>query len=398
MSAARITLERLLRKGERAQARGVNKTVALALSSASCPEYAALDSLSATEYFHAEIRLAERAGAVRGEGHKSGRDGLARLHLLDLDKLAAHLDVRPLGARVGAAADKLAAARKEFPIIDAVLADWARNRKVRGKGPEAADDLADAARVVKSRCNDENEERILRRESVRLFRDSKRVEALTTWLDLLVCGELASSGLAKEDVWATLGLRREPQPMLLAGAGVVHLMDGDCPLQRPYLGVPVEVVRSISSPARHVLTIENLASFHDAARIARDAPVLLVYTGGMPSPAWRAAYARILCGLPAQSRALHWGDIDEGGFRIAAVLSATVIETGRRLFPWLMSPDDLPAPVLAAAWPANEALPRMCYWAERAGWDEVAAALRAKPMRLEQESLPAVLPADSAIE
>src|SRR5690606_39518586 len=48
-----------------------------------------------------------------------------------------------------------------------------------------------------------------------------------------------------------------------------------------------------------LLSIENLASFHEAAALRGDAPVLLLYTGGMPSPTWRAAYARLLAGLPA---------------------------------------------------------------------------------------------------
>ncbi|MCR6628510.1 MAG: hypothetical protein NVV67_20395 [Pseudoxanthomonas sp.] len=34
----------------------------------------------------------------------------------------------------------------------------------------------------------------------------------------------------------------------------------------------------------------------------------------------------------------------------------------------------------------------MCRWAERAGWHDVADDLRARPLLLEQEALPAELP------
>ena len=182
--------------------------------------------------------------------------------------------------------------------------------------------------------------------------------------------------------------------MLLAGAGEVMLDDGPLPLRRPYLGLPAETLRTLHSQARVLLTVENLASFHDAARMAASRPeLLLLYTGGMPSPLWRAAYARILEGLSAMATVRHWGDIDEGGFRIAAVLAETARAAGCELRPWMMTPEALPAAVAKAApVPGKATLEAMCRHAARAGWDEVAAALRARPLLLEQESLDPHLP------
>jgi hypothetical protein len=385
MSPARAALEKLLRRGERARSRGASERASLALTPATYPEYGALATLADVEAFHAEIALAERAGAVTAERTRTG-GALQRLWLADLDRLGRHLDIDLLSDRAQAAADALAPWTADYPVVARLTAAWTEGRKVRGTGPEAARDVLDAIAVVEAR-SDDAQERILRRESIRLLGDSKRLERLTPWLDLLTCDELAASGLDEEDIWASLGLRREPQPMLVAGCGMVRLHDATLPLCRPYLGLPVDAVQTIETSARYLLTIENLASFHDAARALPDADGLLVYTAGMPSPAWRALYARVLAALPAHAAVWHWGDIDEGGFRIAATLAATANETGRRLRPWLMSPSALPADIVQAAAPSPAQLAQMLRWARKAGWDEVAVELERAPLRLEQEAV-----------
>lgn len=394
MNAARQVLERLLRRGESARSRADVKPVSLLMTAASCPEYAALDTLAAMESFHAVITLAERAGAVVVDWRRAGGDTaiLQRIRLHDLDALAVHLDIPLLGDRVDAASRQLSAAREYWPIVARVLDVWARGRKVRGSGPEAAADLAEAVRAVESRQHDQHEERILRRESVRLFGDSKRLERLTPWLEILVTGELAASGLSKEDIWASLGLRREPQPMLVAGSGTARLRDGaTVALVKPYLGLPVDAVEGIDTHARYLLTIENLASFHDAARHLPTTDGLLIYTAGMPSPAWRALYARILSTLPPDAQVYHWGDIDEGGYRIAATLASVVTE--KPLRPWLMSPRALTSELRARLPPPSAAvLKEMLRWATRAGWPEVVEELQRDPVLAEQEWLDPAYP------
>lgn len=391
MSPANPALERLLRRGERARSRGADEHVTLTMTQASCPEYGALESLEAMEIFHAQIALAERSGAI--SANRDLRNGeLKRLSLISLDKLAVHIGIRLLSDRTDEASTRLSAWEENYPVIARVLQAWKQGKKVRGSGPEAAGDLVDAATAVESRARDSKEERILRRESIRLFSDSKRLERLTPWLEVLVTSELAATGLTKEDIWAALGLRREPQPMLLAGTGTAKLSDGEITLVRPYLGLPVEAVESIVTNARYLLTIENLASFHDAARAAPSASGLLIYTAGMPSPAWRALYARILRSLPLGVDIYHWGDIDEGGFRIAAVLSSTAAKEGRNLLPWLMSPLALPVLPENAKQPTPTTLSEMIRWASTAGWTQVSEDLRKVPVLIEQESLQPTYP------
>lgn len=394
MSAAHALLERLLRRAESARRRGDGRSVAVNM--ARVDEYTTLRTLPEFETFHARIALAERAGALEVERETRAGDGtrLLRLRVCDASALAAHLGVRLLGERVAEAERLLDPWRGRFPVLDEVLVAWRGNRKLRSAGPEAARELADAASAVAARLDDAGTERVLRRESARLFGDSKRLEKLTRWLELLATGELVPSGLSEVEVWSMLGLRREPQPLLIAAVGAATVGGVVLPLPRPFIGVPVEQLQALRTDARCLVSIENLASFHDAARAPGAESALLLYTGGMPSPAWRAAYARILACLASMLPVYHWGDIDEGGFRIAAKLAETAAAAGRQLQPWRMSPDALAdVACAAAATPTPAQLARMCAWARRAGWDEAASALQARPLRLEQEQLEPQLPA-----
>jgi hypothetical protein len=377
---------RLLRKGERARSREAAETVELPVTPSSCPEYCDLRTLDEIERFEAEIDLAARAGAIAAERDRfTGR--LKRLRLTGLERLGAHLDMPLLSAQVETAAAALASLRDTHPILNTVLEAWRGGRQVRGHGPDAAAKLVLAAKAIDARRDDAALERLLRRESVRIFGDSKRLEALTPWLELLLTGELTPSGLDDAQIWSALGLRREPQPVLVAGHGIVVLADASIALCHPYLGLPVDAVRSIQTRARYVLTIENLTSFHDAARALPDRDGLLIYTGGMPSPAWRHFFERLLESLPAQTVLYHWGDIDEGGFRIAAHIAAIAARYDRSIHPWLMSPQDIERSDRPAQQPSHACLLKMVDWAERAGWQQIASALIQDPIRVEQEAV-----------
>jgi hypothetical protein len=386
-------LEHLLSRAESARRRGASEQVGL--KPANQDDYRALASLIEVEAFRAEVALAERAGAIHVSRDHYRGDGktITMLRVASVEALARHLGVSLHEDRVRVAERTLAPWRERFPILIDVVAAWRAKRTVRQAGPEAALDLADAARAVAARLDDAGSERILRRESVRLFGDSKRLERITKWLHILVTGELAASGLSDEEVWAAIGLRREPQPLLLAGTGTVTLAGATLPLVRPYLGLPMEAVHAITTPARWLLSIENLATFHDAARAPQAADGLVIYTGGMPSPAWRGAYQHLLAGLPAQAAVLHWGDIDEGGFRIAAAIAASARLTGHTLLPWCMAPGDLPVAIIQGVTPPKPAtLAAMRHWAEQAGWHRLSTELAHRPVKLEQERLDIRLP------
>lgn len=129
--------------------------------------------------------------------------------------------------------------------------------------------------------------------------------------------------------------------------------------------------------------IENQTTFRVWARQHCDTDALCIYTGGMPSPAWRAMYLRLLSDLPISTPVLHWGDVDEGGFRIASVSSRWVAESGHALQPWRMRPSDVPESLRRAA--PTRTVERMAKYAHEAGWNDLARELVEVRIVAEQE-------------
>ncbi|MFA5439827.1 Wadjet anti-phage system protein JetD domain-containing protein, partial [Dehalococcoides sp.] len=134
-----------------------------------------------------------------------------------------------------------------------------------------------------------------------------------------------------------------------------------------------------------VISIENQTTFHEEARARHEENVLLIYTAGMPNSPWRDMYVRILQGLPREVPVFHWGDIDEGGFRIASVLAKEAARAGHTLLPMKMHPQDVPTEHRRPASPKT--IERMAYFARQAGWDEISMEIEKAGFTVEQESL-----------
>ena len=391
-AAAVEVLQRLLQKGERARTAGRDEAVPLTFAGRDAREYGALPSHAAREAFHARIALAERAGAITVKRERPGDADarLLQLRLTDLDGLAQHLGITLLDQHVAAAELVLEPFVGRFPCIEEILGTWQRGRSVRGAGPQAATDLVDAAKAVLDLRDTGSHDQLLRKESRRLFGDSKRLQQLTRWLEVLHFGEIAATGLEDRDIWSALGLRPMPQPLLLAGRARIAIDGAWFSPCRPWIGLPPGAASQIITDARWLLTIENLTSFHEAALQLEEQPGLLLWTAGMPSPALRQLYALALSALPQEAIVYHWGDIDVGGFRIAALLADDARVISRLLHPWRMSPVD--APELSALPPPSATIHAMQHHARRAGWEGVATALGQRPLTLEQEHLVAKLP------
>ena len=139
------------------------------------------------------------------------------------------------------------------------------------------------------------------------------------------------------------------------------------------------------SSVSEVITIENKTTFHSEAKRRQDDNVLLIYTAGMPSPAWRAMYGRLLESLPLTTPIYHWGDVDEGGFRIASTIAAVARGAGFSLQPYGMSPDDVPLDMRVRA--SARTLERIHHFACAAGWPELGQAIREAEFVAEQETL-----------
>lgn len=365
------------------------RTRAPALTAMHLKPYSNLRSWQQKQECDETFLAARDAGAVTLQRDKlNPKDGLfERIDLVDVQALARFLGRSTYADQLIQTIGQLEPLIAEFPVILEVIERWSGMAKVRGLGPQDAGAWIDAARTIQS-CAARSQDAIaapVREFSARLFLDSKRIEALTPQLDILLSGSVEDSPRPAAQVWQELGLFREEHPVLLAGH--VHIArDRSIGLiDAPYMGLPAATVLSVTSTVIAVITIENKTTFHSEAKRLQDDKVLLIYTAGMPSPAWRAMYERLLRSLPLTTPINHWGDVDEGGFRIASTIATVARAVGFSLQPYGMSPADVPLEMRVRA--SARTLERIHHFACASGWSELGQAIREAEFVAEQEAL-----------
>lgn len=394
-------LSRLLALAENAAAREApaGKAVTLRLSAASFPGYLSLRSAAEKEACNAAFMLAEHRGAVtiRWDTRAGDRAHAERLDLVDGQALAKHLGLVPRWDAVSAAREALASVLPRFTALEGVLDCWRRGVAARGTKPEHAADWLDAVRVTDYCLTLKGQDVPVRRASAKLFGNSKRIQALSPLVDVLSQGSVNAPPRDEEEVLQELGLVRFPPTWMLSADADVVCTAGTVRAIAPYVGLAPTAIQEfrLSSDITCLLTVENLTTFHEAAQRRAERPrIAVVYTGGMPSPSWRRVYTLLLAALPPTASVLHWGDVDAGGFRIAAHLAGLCEAAGRRM--------ELHSMYGAAAHPQDglargelgtselSQIRRIC---ERWGWEQAAADAETHRLAVEQESMPFAWPA-----
>ncbi len=384
---ARELLDKLLDAGNK-HAAGARARVP-ALTATHLKPYSELRSRQHKQDCDETFLAARDAGAVTLQRDKlNPSDGLfERIDLVDVQALAKFLGRSTYADQLHQTIVQLESLQAEFPVIPEVIRRWSSMAKVRGLGPQDPDAWIDAAKIVRA-CASRSQEAIaapVREFSARLFLDSKRIEALTPQLDILLSGSVEDSPRTAAQVWQELGLFREEHPVLLAGYVQIARSRLTGLIDAPYLGLPAPTILGVISSVTEVITIENKTTFHSEAKRRQDDKVLLIYTAGMPSPAWRAMYGRLLDSLPRTTMIYHWGDVDEGGFRIALTISNVAKAAGYFLKPYCMSPEDVPLEMRVKA--SARTLERINHFAIAAGWSELGRSLLEAGFVAEQESL-----------
>ncbi len=360
-----------------------------ALTTAQLKPYRELRSLQYKQECDETFLAARDAGAVSLQRDKlNPNDGLfERIDLVNVQALARFLGSSTYADQLNQTVGQLEQLKAEFPVILEVIGRWRSMAKVRGLGPQDSGAWIDAAKIIRA-CAARSQEAIavpVREFSARLLLDSKRIEALTSQLDILLSGSVEDSPRATAQVWQELGLFREEHPVLLAGHVHIARDRSTGLIDAPYMGLPAATILGGLSLVTEVITIENKTTFHSEAKRRQDDKVLLIYTAGMPSPAWRAMYERLLKSLPSTTPIYHWGDVDEGGFRIASTIAAVAREAGFSLQPYGMSPEDVPLEIRVRA--SARTLERIHHFACAAGWPELGQAMREAGFVAEQEAL-----------
>jgi hypothetical protein len=366
--------------------------VSLPATRSSLPEYFKLDRFADRDAYHARLQAYIDVRAIHAEwDRRAGERGqLARITLTGAPAAAQLLRVElPWVVAQRAIRDLEAVAGEGLPPIDYVAHGWSHGKAPGGVSAAKAHQFVDGMRVVDAarRLGSDNTDVLLRRLSVKLFADSKRIEALAKPIAFL----LGEPDEANEDdhVFARLGLVKHPQPMLISGPSScqVRVNDGLVQLIRPYLGLRPDTMQGLEvrgDPIQHVVTIENLASFNEAAE-ATDNPadLLLIYVAGNPTPTFLRAYGRLL-GAVSPAAVLHWGDIDLGGFRIAARLASQAITVGYRLDLWRMNPAECGSEGNVPDPSHIKQVLRIC---DQFGWTRERAGFEHAPIFQEQEFL-----------
>lgn len=388
MTLADEVLSGLLERGERARLRGSSRAIQATFASEDSP-YWRLD-YAQRQHAHVRFTAAERAGAVQLRWARQGGDDrpLEHIRLLDADKLAAFLGIASRSETMQQARATLTPWLTTHPRVIELLDAWEHLKTPRGLGTESAPDVADALSVLDALRQEQGEDQIVRAFSRHLFRDTKRIEALARHIDLLTAEQLGSPARQQEEVFGALGLIKEPQPFLIAGTGSLILESTQsCPVAKPFIGVSGRhVVAYVGMPA-WVLSIENLTTFHQASQHPDAGAGLILYTGGMPSPSWCRAYATILESIPSHISVYHWGDIDQGGFRIAAHIRRKCIHR-HAFLPWLMDATQVSGTAFSEV--AETERSRMARHAHDAGWDALSRHMLAQT--IEQEGIAILLP------
>lgn len=386
---ARSLLEKLLADAEKSAVGRRSRPAALTKSNLA--EYQACKSLQSKEAFEAIMMAARAVNAISFEVANRGVDEgfIQRVEVLDSRALAGFLSKVPAEDHLARARELLTPLVERFPVLNAVLQQWGQLKTVRTFTAADAQDWADAVRVIDFAQENLAPDRVsmpINEASGKLFKDTKRIKKLAAPIDVLLAGSIDAESREPSEVWAEIKLFREEHPVRMAGNIIVERDQVTARLDVPYSALPADSIRRLIGTPSLVLTIENQTTFHSEARRRCNDNVLLIFTSGMPNPPWRAMYSRVLKELPPEIPVFHWGDIDEGGFRIASVLAKDAMKYGHIIKPWpAMRPDNVPKELRSDA--SKKTIGRMVQFAESAGWGGLAVLIAEAGFTVEQESL-----------
>lgn len=402
ISLAQEALAKLLKRAENAAAKAAGaRAITLRFSESSFSAY--FDPRLTREErsrCHGELELAKRAGAIDIQWDRRAGPGnqIEVLRLLDADALARFLDVNPRWDVVTNAEGALTEVVARYPVLRGIFPVWRAGKKVCNTTAADFQRWIDAAKVL-DRCRSAPAKDIaIRRFSTQVLGNSKKVQGLTSLLNVLLLAELDAPGREDEEILNELGLVRYPSTVLVGGAVLVTTTKNRVVrVDEPYLGLPPDAIERVEylPTCSNVMTIENLETFHEVARLAANrTDWMVLYTGGMPSPSWKRVFTAFVKALPVTSTIWHWGDIDAGGFRIADHIAACCAEQGRTLaLHRMIVPTNLDFGAENAPRPLkpNELalISKVC---EPRGWIAEVQALVQTPFAIEQELLEVSFP------
>lgn len=395
MSLGEKFLHRLMERAENTWAKTNIPSASILFSEKGCPEYFAIKKATDKQDFHGVLLHAQSQEAILIDWDINAgfQNQVKRVTLVDEVKLASLLRITPRWEVIFKITKSFSPHLTQFPILESIIDAWRNGRKPRSLGISDEGKILDALKTINHCRALEQQDIPIRRMSARLGFDTKRLEAITSALDLLTSGELNGLPRDKEEIFAELGLVKHPSPILIAGCLSVHISSEDeIYIPNPYLGLPPSSVTDIKikDHCRVIISIENLTTFHELA-LLNQADVVLIYSNGMPSPSWRKFYGMLIRNAPSHCEIYHWGDVDAGGYRIAKNIFNTAKLNGRGMKLHSMNPNHLPHQYHLRKLENNEIL-EMQKNAILCGWDQEYLGIAISPYAFEQEILNLSIP------
>lgn len=302
----------------------------------------------ARRLLHATLENAEKFGAIGLQwGKHAASHELDRILLIDGEKLAVFLGKQPAHLCVAKLEKDMHSLLKDCAhewITEAfqnACDGWRRGKAFRGLTlPQDHVRACQLFQALLSIAEGRHKGLDMRTFSARHLSDSKAFERLKS----IFCSVWAKyNGLDEwdtDELLQTLGLEKEPHPVMLRGPLLLQQKDvtSDLSCFHPYIGMPRELLGGVvikHAPA-YVLTIENLTSFFRHAREIQD-DGLILFTNGFPNPDVQKLLSRLDSNLPQSTPFYHWGDTDVDGLRILDFIRT--LTPIHRISPHLMERD-----------------------------------------------------------
>lgn len=213
-------------------------------------------------------------------------------------------------------------------IVTEVCAAWQVGKKPYSTGPEQVRKMLDAFTFIAwyekqgNGCVNTD----IRTLSAKLYGPTKQLENVIGLIASLYKTRLTPeiSECKPAEIMAYLGVSRFPPNIQAKGPLVIHQKYSgqlDISMSWPSASCPPDAIEKIdvTKIPTYLLCIENKTTFERYTREINDNG-LVVYTNGFPSRSWIRAFKLIETQLPRQVPIYHWGDVDEGGYKILAFL------------------------------------------------------------------------------
>lgn len=296
--------------------------------------------------------LDSMAGLVKGlkpiyktKGFEENRV-LERINVNDCAAYLAHFEIQPQHELAIVAVSQIKELEPTMPDwlkVDVInlYNKWLDGKKYRHAGINDCDKVVDVISfIIWNTQRDQRQEIDLRTASVEALGNTKRLERLLGIIARFydACPDLDCADLDAEQVLAYYGVSKFPAELTVRGGILFRTPAGliDAGSAWPYLALSPEGIEelTVTTQPKYILFIENKTTFRRYCREINDGSIV-IYTNGFPSRSWLPIYRQVV--KQTSCAVYHWGDVDVGGYRILAFMSA---QLPRPIMPFKMTPQD----------------------------------------------------------